>query len=362
MASVDPTAPFRESLAKERQLSRSLTTQLRDRDADIAELQSKLDQAQAADRERDLAALASLTPVVIEPTAHASGAPGYPVTIWSDWHWGETVDIREMNFHNAFNREIAEARVASLINSTVGLLRDYAGLNPEYPGIWVCLGGDMISGSIHEELRETNWGTVEEQVDQVSNVLAGALTRMADEFGRVDVPCVVGNHGRFAIKPRAKQQVRENREWGVYKRLEAHFKGDPRLTFYIPDGPDFYFTVYGHRFMLTHGDRMGVKGGDGIIGSIGPIKRGNVKIRGAESDIGRPFDTMVIGHWHAYQPTGALLPVVVNGSLKGFDEYAKNMLRVPFAPPAQALWLVSPKHGIAAQWRVDTGNLIGVDQ
>lgn len=283
------------------------------------------------------------------------------MTLWSDWHWGEPVDVREMNGTNAFNIEIARARVARLINGTVDLLRSYAGLNPEYPGIWVLLAGDMISGGIHEELRDTNWGTVEEQVNQVTNVLAGALTRMADEFGKVDVPCVVGNHGRNAMKPRAKQQVRENREWGVYKRLEEYFRNDPRLTFYIPDGPDFYFTVYGHRFLLTHGDRMGVKGGDGIIGAIGPIRRGNVKIKGAEAEIGRMFDTMVIGHWHSYQPAGALLPAIVNGTLKGFDEYAKNMLRVPFSKPIQALWLVSPKHGIAAQWGVDVGNLTGVD-
>jgi hypothetical protein len=151
-------------------------------------------------------------------------------------------------------------------------------------------------------------------------------------------------------------------EFIVYKNLERHFAYSSDINFYIPDGPDFFFTIYGHRFLLTHGDRMGVKGGDGIIGSIGPISRGNFKIGRAEGSIGREFDTMVIGHWHSYQPAGALLPVVVNGTLKGYDEYAKNMLRVPFSKPTQALWLVSPKHGIAAQWGVDVGNHAEVDR
>ena len=28
------------------------------------------------------------------------------------------------------------------------------------------------------------------------------------------------------------------------------------------------------------------------------------------------------------------------------------MLRVPYAPPSQALWFVHGKHGITAQWQV----------
>lgn len=355
MATLDPTAPFRESLAAERATVRSLRSDLRVRDDEIAQLR-------AASRERDLEARARVAPVTIDPLVHAAGAPGYPVTIWSDWHWGETVDIREMGGTNAFNPEIAHARVSRLVNGTIGLLRDYAGKNPEYPGIWVCLGGDMISGSIHEELRDTNWTPGADQVSEITDVLAGALLRMADEFGQVYVPCVVGNHGRVSMKPRAKQQVRENLEWIVYKNLERHFKDDPRFTFYIPDGPDFLFEVYGHKFLLTHGDRLGVKGGDGIIGPVGPITRGTFKIARQQAQINREFDTIIMGHWHIYTPRGDANGAIVNGSLKGFDEYAMNMLRVPFSTPAQALWLVSPKHGIAAQWRVDVGHLTGVDQ
>jgi hypothetical protein len=37
---------------------------------------------------------------------------------------------------------------------------------------------------------------------------------------------------------------------------------------------DVHYRVYGVRFLLNHGDMLGVKGGDGIIGAIGPIMRG----------------------------------------------------------------------------------------
>jgi hypothetical protein len=60
----------------------------------------------------------------------------------------------------------------------------------------VCLGGDMISGDIHEELFATNDRTPQQCINDLSDLLASALERMADKFGKVFVPCVVGNHGR----------------------------------------------------------------------------------------------------------------------------------------------------------------------
>ncbi|MDE2096260.1 MAG: hypothetical protein KGL39_03375 [Patescibacteria group bacterium] len=330
-----------------------LRREVAQRDRLIASLRERLRDHEAQAKEQRLAASLRFDPYEVSTEVHTADSPGFPMTMWSDWHWGETVDAREMGGVNVFNREIAYERVDKLIDGTLKLLRNYSGVNPSFPGVWVCLGGDLISGGIHEELRETNWGTIEEQANEVGGALAGALLRMADEFGEVFVPCVVGNHGRRAFKPVAKRHVRENREWGIYKSLEAQFAGDPRFHFFIPDDVDYHFEVYGHRFLLTHGDTLGVKGGDGIIGAVGPIRRGSVKVGGAEAQIGRNFDTMIIGHWHAYQPRGALVPVITNGTFKGFDEYARTLLRVPYDKPVQALWLVTPKHGIGAQWGVD---------
>lgn len=319
---------------------------------DLARAHKEISELEAEREASVRAGSLRFTPTIIKPKTAEAGVPGYPMTIWSDWHWGEVVRRDETGGANMFNRKIALARVEALVDKTIGLLRNYAGTHPDYPGIWVCLGGDMISGSIHEELRETNWGTVEEQALEVGDALAGALLRMADEFSEVHVPCVVGNHGRKAHRPPAKAKVRENREYGVYKSLARQFADDPRLHFYVPEETDFYFSVYGHRFLLTHGDSLGVKGGDGIIGALGPITRGTIKVSASERQIGRDFDTIIMGHWHTYIPRSEAVAAIVNGTLKGFDEYARLMLRARFAKPSQALWLVSPKYGIGAQWAV----------
>lgn len=276
---------------------------------------------------------------------------GVPMTIWSDWHWGEVVNPDEVGGVNKFDRETGIARVRRLVQTTVALAKDHM-VRPTYPGVVVCLGGDMITGAIHEELAFTNWGTVQEQFLEVQEQLIWGLGKMADAFGRVFVPCVVGNHGRNTIKSHMKGRVFQNYEWNIYQQLERHFAKDRRFRFMVPNETDAYFSVLGHRFLLTHGDTLGVKGGDGIIGALGPIARGAFKVGRSEAQIGRDFDTLLMGHYHIYMPRGDAVPVIVNGSLIGYNEYARLGLRAPYTRPSQALWFVHQDHGVTAQWQV----------
>jgi hypothetical protein len=159
----------------------------------------------------------------------------------------------------------------------------------------------------------------------------------------------VGNHGRSSRKPRLKGRVHTSHEWNIYCNLARYFRPSKHVQFLIPGETDAYFKVFGHRYLLTHGDSLGVRGGDGIIGSIGPIMRGSIKVGRSESQIGRDFDTIVMGHWHQQ----LWLPgIVVNNSLKGYDEFARLALRAPYSRPSQALWFTHPEHGITARWDV----------
>lgn len=283
---------------------------------------------------------------------HDPGSPGTPMMMWSDLHWDEVVRAEEVGGVNEFDPDIARLRLRRLVDRSITLLDEYAGRAPKYDGIVINLGGDMIGGTIHDELRETNAHPVMVALADLRDNLITALERMADRFGRVFVPCVVGNHGRMTHRPRAKGRVYENLEWNLYNQLELYFRKDGRFTFHVPGETDAYYTVHGHRFLLTHGDSLGVKGGDGFIGPLGPIARGVIKVGVSERQIGRDVDTVIMGHWHTYQPRGDAVPAIVNGTLKGYDEFARLFLRARYSRPSQALWLVSPKHGIAAQWPV----------
>jgi predicted phosphodiesterase len=66
----------------------------------------------------------------------------------------------------------------------------------------------------------------------------------------------------------------------------------------IRDSNDVHYRVYALRFLLNHGDMLGVKGGDGIIGAIGPIMRGEIKKSGQSAVLGLEYDINIMGHWH----------------------------------------------------------------
>jgi hypothetical protein len=274
-----------------------------------------------------------------------------PMVLWSDFHWGERIDPHQVGGVNSFDRNIAKRRLKLLVEKTIDLALNHM-VKPKYPGIVVCLGGDMISGAIHDELSESNDGYTQQSLLEVQEQLIAGLTLVADKFGKVFVPCVVGNHGRNTLKPRMKGRVYQSYEWNLYCQLELHFRSDKRIQFMIPGETDAYFSVLGHRFLLTHGDTLGVKGGDGIIGAIGPITRGAIKVGRSEAQIGRDFDTLLMCHWHCYIARSEANHVIVNGTLKGYDEYARLALRAPYSRPSQAMWFVDAHHGVTCQWQI----------
>lgn len=278
------------------------------------------------------------------------GKRGCPITTLSDIHHGEVIKSDQVNGVNEFNAEISARRIHRYFDTVEDLAYNHMGrAETKYPGIIMCMGGDMIGGNIHEELAESNDRTSHQAVNDLTDLLAGGIEQMASAFGRVYVPCVVGNHGRSTKKMRMKNRVFHNYDWSIYCNLARFFRGDKHIRIDVPNSADAFFTSYGTRYMVSHGDSLGVKGGDGIIGAIGPIMRGSIKVGTQQMQMGHDFDMLVIHHWHQM----LWLPrVIVNNALKGYDEYASLQLRAPYSRPSQALWFNHPEHGITARWEV----------
>ena len=285
-------------------------------------------------------------PKWLKKSSPAHGAPGVPTLLLSDLHWGEVVNPDEVNGLNKYDRSIAKARLKSTIESTIDLCTNHM-VNPKYPGIVLCLGGDMISGHIHEELTETNDGTNIEHVLELFDHLTWAIDSLADVFGKVFVPCAFGNHGRMFRQYRHKQAAATSFDWMLYTMLEKHYTNakDKRVQFQINYGFDSYYKIYDVNYLLTHGDRLGVKGGSGVVGMLGPISRGVAKVKAEYATHKKPIDYVIMGHWHQYL---SLKGIIVNGSLKGYDEYAMSN-RFSYEEPRQALWFTHPKYGITFQ-------------
>jgi predicted phosphodiesterase len=264
---------------------------------------------------------------------------GTPLLFLSDIHFDEVVAEEEINFVNKFNREIATKRIRHTFERSIDVLYNFVA-EPEYDGIVCALGGDLLSGTIHDELAETNDGCINESILKLTALLAEGIEALHRRFGRVFVPCVVGNHGRQHKKPRFKGKVRHNFEWLIYQLLAKHFQSNEEVEFQIPDAPDAIFNIYEKTFLLTHGDQF--RGGNGISGIMTPLHLGYHKKQKKQAGIGQSFDIMMLGHFHQYIHTNNL---IVNGSIKGYDEFA-NGLNFPFEPPQQALFINNPKLGM----------------
>ena len=156
-------------------------------------------------------------------------SPGVPTLFCSDWHWGEVVDPTQIPAEiNSYNVGIAHTRARLLIERTIDLLNNHM-VNPDYPGIVMALGGDMVSGDIHEELLRTNELDIMPTVIDLIGVLRRCITALADHFGRVFLPCVTGNHGRNTHKIRSKGRNTTNFDWLIYTFLEKTFEDDDRV-------------------------------------------------------------------------------------------------------------------------------------
>ena len=306
--------------------------------AQVKELESDLDQAEI--RGQLFTQLAGHT---YKPPTWLTRKPrkssGVVCTILSDTHFDEVVRPEEINFKNEYNREIAVERLKTYFQKVILLTKEYiTGIN--YEGCVLFLGGDIFSGDIHEELSETNEDTMLASVIFWTEQITAGINLLAEHFNYVHVPCVVGNHGRRTRKPRHKLRVKDNFDWFLSKTLEQRFIGNNKVTFDVAAGADLMVDVQDTTYLLTHGDQA--KGGGGIGGIWPPLMRMVAKKRNNVD-----FDYMVLGHFHQLimAPSSGFL---LNGSLKGYDEYAA-IGNFAFEAPQQALWINVPEKGVLWQ-------------
>lgn len=258
----------------------------------------------------------------------------------SDTHFDEVVSLAETGGVNAYNRNIAESRLEKFAEKTIMVAKDLM-KGFETPHLDLPLGGDMVSGNIHEELARSNHAEIMDTVNHWSEMVAQTIVTLSKEFDSIFVPAVVGNHGRNTKKPRHKGRVRDNYDWLIYVSAQKIVKasGASNVVFNIAESTDVSWETMGHRYLMTHGDQA--SGGTGWGGIFSPIMRLNEKKLKAYAARRQAFDYLIMGHWHQFIDAGN---VVVNGSLKGYDEFAHNLNFRP-EPPQQAFWLTDPEKG-----------------
>lgn len=330
---------------------------VRNRDQ-IAVLRKRLDEAlkYAAKLEDIRSSIFNLQPDKLSvptwqvPANRTKSQPEIPTLFTSDFQAGEVIRSSELDFPNDYNPDIFRERYRRLIKTSVKLL-EREDPQMRYPGFVYLRGGDAISGDIHADLSETQDTVPTEQTQMVAEEEIRGLEELLRAVPKVTVYSVPGNHDRTTFKPRAKRFTALSYDYLALWAIESYFKakGEQRITFCSPPSGDAYFSIFNTHYLLTHGDRIGSRGGQGFIGPSANISKGIVKVRQQLARMNRPVDYVLTGHFHVAMqlPNG-----IANGCLAGFSEYAKSELRAEPEPPTQTMWWTHPRWGLTTIRRV----------
>lgn len=272
----------------------------------------------------------------------------------SDLHLGEVIRLEEMDGDNSYNPEIAARRLDHLFKTAISLATIHWTGEPPVEVV-LCLGGDMISGDIHQELTTTNALRVPETVKLAGQLIAGGILSLRKLIGcPVRVYTVPGNHARLTIKPHHKGRALNNLDLLVSDFAEAIIHGTDvkDIVFYQTESPDAYFSTFRWNWLLNHGDSMGAGGGQGYIGPISPITKGHRLLAERAANVGKKVHHVLTGHYHT---TARTSHGWANGSVIGPSEFARHY-RMAAEQAKQNMLIVHEQIGVISHQELYLGS------
>jgi len=315
-------------------------------DAEIARLRSEL----AAFKGRYKAALAQIDAERARADAIAGltgikGKPAKPgrltktvkggatvIVALSDWHVEERVDPATVNGLNDYDLEVADRRIAELAERFAALLEHERQLvTVDHVVVW--LGGDFLSGHIHEDTAEMAQLAPLAATRWAGERIRGFLDMVAGMAKRVTVATNSGNHGRSTPKLRVGTELDHSFEQDLYLRLSAEER-QANVAWQVGTGYLNVVDLDGFKVRFHHGHAVSYGGG------VGGITITTNKAIAAWDRIDRA-DLTVFGHWHQFSWLRSSR-YVSNGSLIGHSAYATR-IKASYEPPCQAFVVVD--HG-----------------
>lgn len=215
------------------------------------------------------------------------------VVFLSDIHYGIKVD----NELNKFDTEICKESFRKLYEDTVNVLTMH-----DTNKVTLLLGGDLVSGIIHTNLRLQQLEDVIDQVFGVADLIEEMAINLRALGIEVKIVGTIGNHAR--VMADKKQNLNsENFERIIFKQLEK--AGFPVLQ----ESDVAIFKVAGNEVVALHGHQTS------------PQKAFNYCVKRKKVIP----STILMAHLHNDMRVDDGCVVIVNGSMVGTDAHALDM-------------------------------------
>lgn len=165
----------------------------------------------------------------------------------TDLHTGIEID----NWVNQYNADILRKRLEYYLGKIRNIQRTH-----QAQRCYVVLGGDLISGHIHPNLRLQNNENTISQIKIASSFIGHFIAELAKSFSTIEVHNTPGNHSR--LTPQKEQHLQgEELDLLVSYYLELMFKDYCNVSIRSNevDSDIASFVVRGHTWFAVHGDK-----------------------------------------------------------------------------------------------------------
>lgn len=252
------------------------------------------------------------------------------VLVFADWHYGMVTD----NIWNTYNTDICKQRVATMVYKATKIL-----LRNKVDTLHILLLGDAYHGAIHTGCRVASSEDACDQLMNVSEIMAQAISYLSAAVNNVKVYSTYGNHAR-TIQNKKDSIHSDNMEKIIPWWLQQRLKDSVNIEFVDSDYKEFIkLNVKGYNICAVHGDLDKFKDVGVTLNTIFTKK------------FGESIDYAISADKHHLEEVEKFgIESILVRSLCGSDEYANNNRL--YSQPGQSLFIFNEEDG-----RADTCNM-----
>ena len=242
------------------------------------------------------------------------------------------------NIWGAYDTDVCKRRVETLVSIAIAKLKLH---KPRR--LHILLLGDLAHGAIHVSARVASEELVCDQIMQVSEIVAQAISYLANYVEETNVHSTYGNHMR-TVQNKKESIHADNMEklipWWLKQRLSV------RDDVFFPEHTQYHeficFDVCGKTICAAHGDLDSVKNAGRLLHTMFFNKYGH--------DIGY----VILADKHHEESFNELgIKTMMAGCLCGPDEYA-NSKRL-YSNPSQLMVFFNGAYGRDAVYEIEVG-------